>query len=179
MTGGLYRSAHAARDGDPTPPATRPWSRRTSRSRERRWPTSQALPPEEPGQSTTGQSAIMAAGSLVSRIIGFVRNALIGMTLGAAVGDAYTSAQFLPSQIYELLLGGILSSVLIPLLVRRRKADSDGGQAYTQKLLTFAVVCSGHRHGAGGRGGPVDHRHPVQRPVLGRRTRIWSPSSPT
>jgi len=106
----------------------------------------QALPPEEPGTGTTGQSAIMAAGSLVSRILGLVRNALIGMTLGAAaggVGDAYTSAQFLPSQIYELLLGGILSSVLIPLLVRRRKTDPDRGQEYTQKLLTFAVVCLG------------------------------------
>jgi len=104
---------------------------------------SQALPPEELGTGTTGQSAVMAAGSLISRIIGFVRNALIGMTLGAGIGDAYTSAQFLPSQIYELLLGGILSSVLIPLLVRRRKADPDRGEAYTQKLLTFAVVCLG------------------------------------
>ena len=103
----------------------------------------QALPPEEPGTGTTGQSAIMAAGSLVSRIIGFARTALIGMTLGTVIGNAYTSAQFLPSQIYELLLGGILSSVLIPLLVRRRKADPDRGQAYTQKLLTFAVVCLG------------------------------------
>jgi putative peptidoglycan lipid II flippase len=103
----------------------------------------QALPPEEPGTGTTGQSAVMAAGSLVSRIIGFARTALIGMTLGTVIGNAYTSAQFLPSQIYELLLGGILSSVLIPLLVRRRKADPDRGQAYTQKLLTFAVVCLG------------------------------------
>ena len=33
--------------------------------------------------------------------------------------------------------------MLIPLLVRRRKADPDGGQAYTQRLLTFAVVCLG------------------------------------
>lgn len=143
MTGGLYRSAHAARDGDSTLPGDA-----TLVSADELIPgaavaENQALPPEEPGQNTTGQSAIMAAGSLISRIIGFVRNALIGMTLGAAVGDAYTSAQFLPSQIYELLLGGILSSVLIPLLVRRRKADSDGGQAYTQKLLTFAVVCLG------------------------------------
>jgi putative peptidoglycan lipid II flippase len=143
VTGGLYRSAHAARDGDP-PRA----DGATLISVDEPVPGAaaaqdQALPPEEPGRSTTGQSAIMAAGSLVSRIIGFVRNALIGMTLGAGIGDAYTSAQFLPSQIYELLLGGILSSVLVPLLVRRRKADADGGQAYTQKLLTFAVVCLG------------------------------------
>src|SRR4051812_16229370 len=112
----------------------------------------QALPPEEippdggtatDDAGTAGHSAVMAAGSLVSRVIGFVRNALIGMTLGAGIGDAYTSAQFLPGQIYELLLGGILSSVLIPLLVRRRKADPDGGQEFTQKLLTFAIVSLG------------------------------------
>ena len=142
-TGGLYRSAHAASDGDLPPP-----DGATLISVDDPVPGAgaaeqQALPPEQPGTSTGGQSAIMAAGSLISRIIGFVRNALIGITLGAVVGNAYTSAQFLPSQIYELLLGGILSSVLIPLLVRRRKEDADGGQAYTQKLLTFAVVCLG------------------------------------
>ncbi|BCY15630.1 murein biosynthesis integral membrane protein MurJ [Actinoplanes sp. L3-i22] len=145
MNGGLYRSTHAAPDGEP-----RPEDGVTVVSVDDQLPTAggdQALPPENvPGDgdgSTTGQSAIMAIGSLVSRIIGFVRNALIGMALGAGVGDAYTSAQFLPNQIYELLLGGILSSVLIPLLVRRRKADPDGGQAFTQKLLTFAVVSLG------------------------------------
>jgi putative peptidoglycan lipid II flippase len=149
VNGGLYRSAHAARDGDPPPP-----DGVTLISVDAQLPgpaaaEDQALPPEEippaapdteGGTGTAGHSAIMAAGSLVSRLIGFVRNALIGMTLGAGIGDAYTSAQFLPGQIYELLLGGILSSVLVPLLVRRRKADPDGGQAYTQKLLTFAVV---------------------------------------
>ncbi|BFU47995.1 murein biosynthesis integral membrane protein MurJ [Krasilnikovia sp. MM14-A1004] len=144
-SGGLYRSAHAAGD-DPAPhvdgvtlisvDTPNPGAAVTGE---------QALPPEEvpdePGEtSTAGNSAIMAAGSLVSRVIGFARNALIGMTLGAGIGDAYTSAQFLPGQIYELLLGGILSSVLVPLLVRRRKADTDRGQEYTQKLLTFAVV---------------------------------------
>ena len=101
------------------------------------------LPPEEPGPGTTKQSAIMAVWSFISRIIGFVRNALLGMTLGSAVGDAYTSAQFLPSQVYEMLLGGILTSVLIPMLVRRRKTDPDRGQAHAQKLLSFAMVCLG------------------------------------
>ncbi|GAB1643895.1 murein biosynthesis integral membrane protein MurJ [Krasilnikovia sp. MM14-A1259] len=144
-TSGLYRSAHAAGDGAAPPvdgvtlisvDTPNPGAAVTGE---------QALPPEqvpdETGEaSTAGNSAIMAAGSLVSRVIGFARNALIGMTLGAGIGDAYTSAQFLPGQIYELLLGGILSSVLVPLLVRRRKADADRGQEYTQKLLTFAVA---------------------------------------
>ncbi|RZU51028.1 putative peptidoglycan lipid II flippase [Krasilnikovia cinnamomea] len=144
-SGGLYRSAHAAGDDAAPPPdgvtlisvdTPNPGAAVTGE---------QALPPEEPPDetSTAGNSAIMAAGSLVSRVIGFARNALIGMTLGATVGNAYTTAQFLPGQIYELLLGGILSSVLVPLLVRRRKADPDRGQEYTQKLLTFAGTCLG------------------------------------
>ncbi|MDT4991762.1 MAG: putative peptidoglycan lipid flippase [Actinoplanes sp.] len=150
--GGLYRSAHAAHDGyQPAPDDDVPVISADDPLPGAAGVENQALPPTEipPDRTaggdggTAGSSAIMAAGSLVSRLIGFVRNALIGMTLGQGIGDAYTTAQFLPGQIYELLLGGILSSVLIPLLVRRRKADPDQGQAYTQKLLTFAVVCLG------------------------------------
>jgi putative peptidoglycan lipid II flippase len=141
VTGGLYRSAHAAGDGNPPPADGVPVISVDMQVPSAAAADDQALPPVgDPDGGTTGQSAIMAAGSLVSRVIGFVRNALIGMTLGTIIGDAYTSAQFLPGQIYELLLGGILSSVLIPLLVRRRKADPDGGEAYTRKLLTFAIV---------------------------------------
>jgi putative peptidoglycan lipid II flippase len=149
VNGGLYRSAHATPEGEP--PIREDGV--TVISVDSQLPAGgpvqdQALPPErvsggDQGGSTAGRSAVMAAGSLVSRVIGFVRNALIGMTLGAGIGDAYTSAQFLPGQIYELLLGGILSSVLIPLLVRRRKADPDGGLEYTRKLLTFAMVSLG------------------------------------
>jgi putative peptidoglycan lipid II flippase len=143
--GGLYRSAHASPDG--VPPAAEDGVTLISVDTDVTG-QEQALPPEKVpddggNSSTAGNSAIMAVGSLVSRLIGFVRNALIGITLGNGVGDAYTSAQFLPGQIYELLLGGILSSVLIPLLVRRRKADADEGLEFTRKLLTFAVVSLG------------------------------------
>jgi putative peptidoglycan lipid II flippase len=143
VSGGLYRSRHATPDG--VPPQAEEGVTLISVDTAVAG-NEQALSPEpQPVNegSTAGNSAIMAVGSLVSRIIGFVRNALIGMALGSGIGDAYTSAQFLPGQIYELLLGGILSSVLVPLLVRRRKADPDGGQEFTQKLLTFAAVSLG------------------------------------
>ncbi|GAA0810627.1 murein biosynthesis integral membrane protein MurJ [Spirilliplanes yamanashiensis] len=147
MTGGLYRSAHAARDGDP--PQAEPVEQQAE-------PVEQPADHQEaplgtpPGQevadeggSTASNSIVMAAGSLVSRLTGFLRTVLIGAALGGAVGgvgDAYTTAQMLPGQIYELLLGGVLSSVLVPMLVRRRKAEPDGGEAYTQKLLTVALL---------------------------------------
>lgn len=89
-------------------------------------------------------SAVMAAGSLVSRATGFLRTAVIAATLGAGlVGDAYTTATFIPGMVYELLLGGILTSVVVPLLMRARTQDADRGDAYAQRLLTLAVLALG------------------------------------
>jgi putative peptidoglycan lipid II flippase len=96
------------------------------------------------GGGAARNSALMAIGSLVSRGTGFLRTAVMAMALGgAAVGNAYTTAQVFPGMIYELLLGGIMSSVLVPMLVRARKQDRDQGQAYTQRLLSLAVIVLG------------------------------------
>ncbi|GAA1636051.1 murein biosynthesis integral membrane protein MurJ [Catellatospora bangladeshensis] len=99
---------------------------------------------EEEHKGAAGNSAMMAVGSLVSRGTGFLRTAVMAAALGGGlVGNAYTTAQIFPGMIYELLLGGILSSVLVPMLVRARKSDPDRGQAYTQRLLTLAVIVLG------------------------------------
>ena len=86
-------------------------------------------------------SSVMAIASLVSRITGFLRQVALFTALGATIlNDSYTVANTLPNIVYELLLGGALSSVLIPLLVRAQKEDADGGEAYTRKLLTLTGV---------------------------------------
>ncbi|SBT53269.1 murein biosynthesis integral membrane protein MurJ [Micromonospora narathiwatensis] len=138
MSGGLYRSANAHGGGLP------PDDGATFISAE---PLNQpaveaTAPPQEvvAESSAAANSAVMAIGSLVSRGTGFVRNLMIGAALGNAVGNVYTTAQFLPNQVYEFLLGGVLTSVLIPVLVRRRKIDLDRGEAYAQRLLTLAVL---------------------------------------
>lgn len=139
MSGGLYRSANAGH----LDPSEADGAVLIS--------TAGAPPPvgggaePQPGEaSAASNSAIMAIGSLVSRGTGFLRTLVLAAALGGgAIGDAYTTAQVVPSVVYELLLGGILASVVIPMLVRRRKADADGGEAYTQRLLTLAVVALG------------------------------------
>ncbi|MER5700484.1 murein biosynthesis integral membrane protein MurJ [Micromonospora sp. NPDC002296] len=140
MSGGLYRSANAAQGGGRPPaddaifisaePLNQPAVEAT------------APPPEVVAETSAAtNSAVMAIGSLVSRGTGFIRNLMIGAALGGGlIGNAYTTAQFLPNQVYEFLLGGVLTSVLIPVLVRRRKADPDRGEAYAQRLLTLAVL---------------------------------------
>ncbi|MGH3648903.1 MAG: murein biosynthesis integral membrane protein MurJ [Micromonosporaceae bacterium] len=83
----------------------------------------------------------MAVGALVGRVTGFGRTAVIGAALGAGlVGDAYATAVMLPGILYEVLLGGTLAGILVPLLVRARESDADRGEAYLQRLLTLAVV---------------------------------------
>lgn len=89
-------------------------------------------------------SRSMAVASLASRLTGFLRSVLLVAALGSgAVGNAYNSGNNLPNMIYELLLGGVLSSVLIPLLVKAEAEDEDGGLAYTQRLLSIATAALG------------------------------------
>lgn len=96
---------------------------------------------EDSTASVTRNSAVMAVGSLVSRLTGFVRTVAIGAAIGAkAFSDDYTLANTLPNMVYELLLGGVLASVVVPLLVRARTRDTDRGEAYTQRLLSLATV---------------------------------------
>ncbi|HST65199.1 MAG TPA: murein biosynthesis integral membrane protein MurJ [Mycobacteriales bacterium] len=94
-----------------------------------------------PAQSLGRASRTMAIASAASRLTGFLRSLAITAALGVAlVGNAYNTANTLPNIVYELLLGGVLTSVVVPLLVQAQERDRDGGEAYTQRLLTLAVV---------------------------------------
>ena len=75
-------------------------------------------------------SAIMAAGTMVSRVTGFVRTAVLAAAIGTcALGDAYNVAYTIPLILFDFLIGGILSSVVVPMIIRRQKSDPDGGRA--------------------------------------------------
>ena len=96
---------------------------------------------DDTGAVVARHGAVMALGSIVSRVTGFLRTAAIGAAIGAvAVADDYNLANTLPGMVYELLLGGVLASVVVPLLVRARTRDADRGEAYTQRLLSLAAV---------------------------------------
>ncbi|MBO1336784.1 murein biosynthesis integral membrane protein MurJ [Streptomyces sp. VRA16 Mangrove soil] len=86
-------------------------------------------------------SAVMAAGTLVSRLTGFVRTMVITAALGAGLlGDTWSVAYTLPTMIYILTVGGGLNSVFVPQLVRAMKEDEDGGEAFANRLLTLVMV---------------------------------------
>jgi putative peptidoglycan lipid II flippase len=111
-----------------------------------RLPEVQLAPPKEDekkGPSLAKASGRMAIATLTSRITGFAWKVMLAWvaTLGVLY-DSFTVANTLPLIINELLLGGVLTSVVVPLLVRSQD-DEDGGEAYTQRLLTLAITVLG------------------------------------
>jgi putative peptidoglycan lipid II flippase len=86
-------------------------------------------------------SGVMALGTLASRGTGFLRTLVIAYVLGVAgISTAYNNANTLPNAVYDLMLGGILTSVVVPLLVNAAKRDADGGEAYDQRTFTLATL---------------------------------------
>lgn len=84
--------------------------------------------------------AVMAAGTVLSRVTGFLRSALIVVALGQSLdADLFTGANTLPNSLYILIAGGVFNVVLVPQLVRALK-DPDGGSAYANRLLTLGVL---------------------------------------
>ncbi|MHA7146609.1 murein biosynthesis integral membrane protein MurJ [Arthrobacter sp. TmT3-37] len=91
--------------------------------------------------SMARSSAIMAAGTLVSRILGLVRVALLATAIGASgqVSDLFTSANNLPNFIYLMLAGGVFNAVLVPQIIRASR-QPDRGADYVSRLLTLAAA---------------------------------------
>ena len=82
----------------------------------------------------------MAVATLISRITGFVRNVMIGAALGPAVASAFNTANTLPNLITEIVLGAVLTSLVVPVLVRAEKEDADGGSAFFRRLFTLTLA---------------------------------------
>ncbi|GAA4282549.1 lipid II flippase MurJ [Brevibacterium daeguense] len=92
--------------------------------------------------SLAKSSAVMTAGTLVSRILGFVKAMLLATAIGVTVGgaaDAFDIANKVPNNLYMLLAGGVLNAVLVPQIVRATRR-TDGGRDFTNRLLTLTVT---------------------------------------
>ncbi|WP_026532039.1 murein biosynthesis integral membrane protein MurJ [Arthrobacter sp. H41] len=95
-----------------------------------------------PGTDTTARSsAIMAAGTLVSRLLGLVRVALLATAIGASgqVSDLFTSANNLPNFIYLMVAGGVFNAVLVPQIIRASRLP-DRGADYVSRLMTLTAA---------------------------------------
>ncbi|WP_298041024.1 murein biosynthesis integral membrane protein MurJ [uncultured Microbacterium sp.] len=87
-------------------------------------------------------SAIIAAGTMVSRVTGLLRSivlvAVVG-SVGSGVADAFAYANKLPNSVFQIISVGVLTAVIVPQIVKAT-ADRDGGNAFISKLFTLGTV---------------------------------------
>jgi putative peptidoglycan lipid II flippase len=89
-------------------------------------------------------SAVMATGTIFSRVSGYLRNVLLAAAIGNELhADLFNIGNTIPNMLYILLAGGVVNAVLVPQLVRAQKNDSDRGEAYTNRVITLAVLFLG------------------------------------
>jgi putative peptidoglycan lipid II flippase len=82
----------------------------------------------------------MAVGTIVSRITGLVRGLLLVAVLGTTLlGDTFNVANTMPNILYNLIIGGALTAVFVPQIVRAT-SDADGGSAFISRLVTVTFV---------------------------------------
>ncbi|MFC4335229.1 lipid II flippase MurJ [Salininema proteolyticum] len=87
------------------------------------------------------RSARIAAATLTSRATGFIRTVSLGAALGAGlVGNSYATALMLPGIVYEILLGGIGTAILLPLLHKAQtKGDKYAGD-FTARIISVSTL---------------------------------------
>ncbi|MGI6878533.1 murein biosynthesis integral membrane protein MurJ [Microbacterium sp. gxy059] len=86
-------------------------------------------------------SALIAAGTLTSRVTGLLRSMVLVSAMGATVmsADAFTIANQLPNYIFQVISTGVLTAVFVPLIVRWSR-EEDGGRRLISKLFTLATL---------------------------------------
>ncbi|MFM1984650.1 MAG: hypothetical protein RL723_1085 [Actinomycetota bacterium] len=90
--------------------------------------------------SVARSSMLMASGTILSRVLGFVRTILLAAAIGVTTdaADAFGVANQLPNNVYAIIVTGLLNAVLIPQLVKAR-SNKDGGKGYVDRLLTLIL----------------------------------------
>ncbi|HEX2195711.1 MAG TPA: murein biosynthesis integral membrane protein MurJ [Actinomycetota bacterium] len=85
-------------------------------------------------------TALMTAGTVLSRVTGVVRLALLAAVLGVVetrLTDTYNLANSLPNVVYELVLGGVITAVFVPVFVELVDERPDG----TRDVSAIVNVC--------------------------------------
>ena len=89
-------------------------------------------------------TAVMTVGTALSRLTGFLRLTAMTAALGVTVselGSTYTIANLTPNIVYELILGGILTSVFVPVFVDRMKTRGwDDAREVADRVMTLTLA---------------------------------------
>lgn len=86
-------------------------------------------------------SAVVAVGTGLSRVTGFLRIGALTYAFGASnLSDTYNLANTAPNIVYELVLGGVLSATLLPVFLDHLDRDDDGVSAVVSVAVSALVA---------------------------------------
>ena len=89
-------------------------------------------------------AGLIALGNIASRVLGLVRDTVIAGLFGATGAvSAYRTAEFVPRQFYDLLVGGMVSSALVPIFSEYVEKDRALLWRVASLILSLAVVVLG------------------------------------
>ena len=102
---------------------------------------------QRPAMSIARGAALIAGLTLLTKLLGLARTLVFSQSIGAGcLGAAYVTANQVPNLIYELVLGGALTTAMVPVLARSAaQATSDPAEKarvghITSALLTWSIL---------------------------------------
>lgn len=93
-------------------------------------------------RGVAGAAALIAALTILARITGFGRILVFSRTVGqTCLGDTYQTVNTVPNIVFEIIAGGALASLVVPLLARAvSDGDADRAGRISSALLTWTVL---------------------------------------
>lgn len=103
-------------------------------------PSTPAQPLPKNDRSLLRTSAVPAVGTALSRVSGLIRVAALTAALGlTSLADIYNLANTAPNILYELVIGGVLSSTLVPLFIKGTN-DADDDSISVMVTVSFVAI---------------------------------------
>lgn len=93
-------------------------------------------------RSVAGGAALIAAVTVLSRTVGFLRTLAFSHTVGTqALADAYNTANQIPNTVFDIVAGGALASVAVPLLAGPlARGEREHAESIISALLTWTLA---------------------------------------
>lgn len=93
-------------------------------------------------RSVAGGAALIAVVTMLSRTVGFLRTLAFSHTVGTqALADAYNIANQVPNTVFDIVAGGALASIAVPLLAGPlARGDRAQAESIISALLTWTVA---------------------------------------
>ena len=94
------------------------------------------------GRGLARTALVIAGITVLARLAGFARTLAFGRTVSAScVGSVYQTANTIPNIVFDLVAGGMLSALVVPIMAPAFAAgDRDRAGRLASALLTWAVI---------------------------------------